>query len=317
MTGLQADVRPRACGAPWCSSCRSPRCWPPSRRRSSCCIAPARFTAEDVPVVAGVLMWWALGLHVLRRLHVRAEVVLLASGHEAHPCTRTSWRPRSTSVLYAVLARGVAGWDGLGIIGIPIADGIFFCGHLLALSVILRTRIGGLDGQGDRGGPSSRSWPARWRARALHGLLMQLTAGLGGLPAGFLIQLLVAGAGGLVVAYGAWPLLARARTGDVHRAPDEASSAQAGSRRERRSHSYRLTTRPSVSMPPCAATRTVAAIDRIVVIDDASSDGTADLAASAGAEVLRLDEQPRQGRCAAGRARPRGRRRRRACAARR
>ncbi|MDO8848568.1 MAG: glycosyltransferase family 2 protein [Coriobacteriia bacterium] len=37
------------------------------------------------------------------------------------------------------------------------------------------------------------------------------------------------------------------------------------------------------------ATRTVAAIDRILVIDDASTDGTADLAASAGAEVLRLE----------------------------
>ncbi len=37
------------------------------------------------------------------------------------------------------------------------------------------------------------------------------------------------------------------------------------------------------------AARTVSAIDRVLVIDDASTDGTADLAASAGAEVLRLE----------------------------
>jgi len=36
------------------------------------------------------------------------------------------------------------------------------------------------------------------------------------------------------------------------------------------------------------AARTIAGVDRIVVIDDASSDGTADLAAAAGAEVVRL-----------------------------
>lgn len=44
-----------------------------------------------------------------------------------------------------------------------------------------------------------------------------------------------------------------------------------------------------------AGARSVAEIDRVVVIDDASTDGTADLAAAAGAEVLRLDHNRGKG----------------------
>lgn len=44
-----------------------------------------------------------------------------------------------------------------------------------------------------------------------------------------------------------------------------------------------------------AGARSVAEIDRVVVIDDASTDGTADLAAAAGAEVLRLDRNRGKG----------------------
>jgi len=164
-----------------------------------------RFTAADVPVVAGVLSWWALGLTFY------AGYMFVLKSFYSLQDTRT---PMYTNIvattihiaLYAVLARGVGSWDGLGIIGIPIADGIFFCGHLLALSIILRKRIGALDGRAIARtfakvvASSAAGAGAAW-------LLMQLTARLADIPAGFIVQLFVAGTGGLVVAYGAMALL--------------------------------------------------------------------------------------------------------------
>jgi len=164
-----------------------------------------RFTAADVPVVAGVLMWWALGLTFF------AGYMFVLKSFYSLQDTRT---PMYTNIvattvhvaLYALLARGVATWSGLGIIGIPIADGIFFACHLLALILILRRRIGGLDGRSIAltflkvGVASGIGALAAWA-------LMHLTEGLAQLPAGFIIQLLVAGIGGLGVAYGSMAVL--------------------------------------------------------------------------------------------------------------
>ncbi|MDO8848567.1 MAG: murein biosynthesis integral membrane protein MurJ [Coriobacteriia bacterium] len=172
-----------------------------------------RFTADDVPVVAGVLSWWALGLTFY------AGYMFVLKSFYSLQDTRTPMYTNIVAttihiVLYAVLARGIAGWDGLGIIGIPIADGIFFCGHLLALSIILRKRIGALDGR-------AIAWTfVKVVASSVAGaaaawLLMQLTAGLADIPAGFIVQLFVAGTGGLVVAYGAMALLRVPELGEV------------------------------------------------------------------------------------------------------
>ncbi len=159
-----------------------------------------RFTDSDVPVVAGVLMWWALGLTFF------AGYMFVLKSFYSLQDTRTPMYTNivATSihvVLYAVLARGVASWAGLGIIGIPIADGIFFAIHLLVLVLILRRRIGGLDGRS-----IALTFVKVVAASAVGalaaGVLMQVTAPLADLSAGFLIQLVIAGAGGLAVAYG-------------------------------------------------------------------------------------------------------------------
>lgn len=172
-----------------------------------------RFTAQDVPIVAGVLTWWALGLTFY------AGYMFVLKSFYSLQDTRT---PMYTNIvattvqvaLYAVLAKGIAGWSGLGIIGIPIADGIFFALHLLALALILRRRIGSFDGRlitvtfAKVVTASAAGAAAAW-------LLMRLTAGLSGLPAGFLVQLAAAGLIGLAVAFGAMTLLKVPELADV------------------------------------------------------------------------------------------------------
>jgi putative peptidoglycan lipid II flippase len=158
-----------------------------------------RFTAEDVPIVAGVLMWWALGLTFF------AGYMFVLKTFYSLQDTKT---PMYTNMvvmvlhigLYALLALGIAGWGGLGIIGIPIADGASFAVHMLVLVLILRRRIGGLDGRAITLTflkvvvASAAGALAAWA-------LTRLTGGLMNVSGGFLIQLLVAGVGGLAVAY--------------------------------------------------------------------------------------------------------------------
>ena len=126
-----------------------------------------RFTADDVPVVAGSSQLVGARLDVLRRLHVRAEVVLFASGH-AHTHVHEHRGDHDPSFFTPCWRRGVGGWDGLGIIGIPIADGIFFCGHLLALSVDPAQAHRRARRQGDRL-DLRQGRGARWSAQLLHG----------------------------------------------------------------------------------------------------------------------------------------------------
>jgi putative peptidoglycan lipid II flippase len=164
-----------------------------------------RFTAEDVPVVAGVLLWWAIGLaffagymFVLKSFYSLQDT--------ATPMYTNIVATTLHVVLYAGLTRGLGAWDGLGIIGIPIADGIFFFGHLIALLVILRRRVGPIEGKAlaltfaKVAVGSAAGAGVAWGA-------MALTSGLAELPAGFLLQLLVAGTAGLVTAYGAMTAL--------------------------------------------------------------------------------------------------------------
>ncbi|MBS3957628.1 MAG: murein biosynthesis integral membrane protein MurJ [Clostridiales bacterium] len=103
-----------------------------------------RFTSADIPVVAEVLVWWAAGLFFF------AGFMFVLKTFYSLKDTRT---PAITNLvltgvqigLYAVLAGGVTGWAGLGLIGIPIADGIFFAISLAVLLFILRSRVGGLE----------------------------------------------------------------------------------------------------------------------------------------------------------------------------
>jgi putative peptidoglycan lipid II flippase len=106
-----------------------------------------RFTAEDIPLVAEVLVWWAAGLFFF------ASFMFVLKTFYSLKDTRT---PALVNLgltvvqiaLYAALTTGVAGWAGLGLKGIPIADGIFFLLSVTALGTILSRRIGGFDAGG-------------------------------------------------------------------------------------------------------------------------------------------------------------------------
>lgn len=106
-----------------------------------------RFTAADVPPVAEILGWWAAGLFFF------ASFMYVLKTFYSMQDTRT---PMLTNLaltvvqvaLYAVLTTGVAGWAGVGLIGIPIADGVFYLLSAATLALILRSRIGGYDMRG-------------------------------------------------------------------------------------------------------------------------------------------------------------------------
>lgn len=158
-----------------------------------------RFTAEDVPIVAGVLLWWAVALPFYA-----GYMYVLKSFYSLQDTTTPMYTNIVTTILqvmlYAVLVRGLASWNGLGIIGIPIADGIFFVVHLGALLFILRRRTGAFDGRAIARTLGNVVLASGAGALAAWGLL-QLTSALAEVRAGFLLQLALAGLAGLGVAY--------------------------------------------------------------------------------------------------------------------
>ncbi|MHB8761667.1 MAG: murein biosynthesis integral membrane protein MurJ [Coriobacteriia bacterium] len=164
-----------------------------------------RFTAEDVPVVAGVLMWWAIALPFF------AGYMYVLKSFYSLQDTRT---PMYTNIgatavhvaLYALLVGGAGTWGGLGIIGIPIADGVFFLGHLLTLLLILRRRVGPLDGRAVTGTFAKVAAASAAGAVVAWGVV-QSTGVLLTLPAGFLAQLAMSGIAGLATAYAAMAAL--------------------------------------------------------------------------------------------------------------
>jgi putative peptidoglycan lipid II flippase len=173
------------------------------------------FTAEDVPVVAGVLTWWALGLFFF------AGYMFVLKSFYSLQDTKT---PMYTNIvatalhvgLYAALTTGVAGWGGLGIIGIPIADGIFFFCHLLALVTILRRRLGGVEGR-TIVGTLAKSTAGAVLGAGVAWAAMRLTDSLTGVTGGFILQLAIAGILGLIVCYGALALMRVPEVGAIVR----------------------------------------------------------------------------------------------------
>lgn len=105
------------------------------------------FKAEDVPQVAQALRLWALGLvfyalmmFVLRTFYSMKDTTTPMLANLALTPVQIG--------LYLVLTTGVAGWAGVGIGGIPIADGAFYVLLFVTLAFLLRRRIGGYDLRG-------------------------------------------------------------------------------------------------------------------------------------------------------------------------
>lgn len=165
-----------------------------------------RFTAENIPVVAGVLFWWALAL-VFFAGYMFVLKTFYSLQDTATPMYTNLVATTLHIALYAGLTTGIGAWSGLGIIGIPIADGIFYCGHMIALLLILRRRIGGIQAH------ALASTFVKVAVSALLGsgaawAVYVTTNGLSALSAGlFLVQLALGLSVGLTVAYGAMALL--------------------------------------------------------------------------------------------------------------
>ena len=165
------------------------------------------FTSNDVPIVASVLMWWALGL-----VFFASHMFVLKSFYSLQD-TKT---PMYTNIvltllhvgLYAALTTGwgVSGWSGLGIIGIPISDGIFYALHVVVLIVILHRRVGTIDERSILV-TLAKAAVASAAGAGVATVAMRLTGGLEDVTGGFLVQMLVAGVVGVAATYGLMTLL--------------------------------------------------------------------------------------------------------------
>lgn len=104
-----------------------------------------RFDAADVPAVASVLRVWAAGL-----VFFACMMFTLRAFYSLRDTRTPMFVNLGTSAIqiggYVVLTTGVLGWPGLGIEGVPLADGIFYVAQFVLLASVLRSRTGGWDG---------------------------------------------------------------------------------------------------------------------------------------------------------------------------
>jgi putative peptidoglycan lipid II flippase len=163
------------------------------------------FKAEDVAPVANALRFWAAGLVFYAGMMFVLRTFYSLKDTRTPMLANLVLTPLQIG-LYLVLSTGMLGWPGLGIIGIPIADGIFYSLLFVTLALLLRRRIGGYDLRG-----VARTFATMLFASALGGAVAFGVAALLAPPVpGFsaaLIQVSVAGAVGLVVAFGIGRLL--------------------------------------------------------------------------------------------------------------
>ncbi|NTU71113.1 MAG: murein biosynthesis integral membrane protein MurJ [Coriobacteriia bacterium] len=164
------------------------------------------FTAEDIPLVAGALRWWAAGL-----IFYALTMFLLRTFYSLKDTKTPMWVNLALTIgvqitLYVVLSTGVGEWAGIGINGIPMADvAAYFC-ISVTLGLLLRRRIGGFDSSGVTwtfarmafasaiGGAAA--WAITWAS-----------PGLAGNPGGALIQVTLGGIVGLGIAFGVGRIL--------------------------------------------------------------------------------------------------------------
>jgi putative peptidoglycan lipid II flippase len=157
------------------------------------------FKASDVPLVVGALRWWAAGL-----VFYATTMFLLRSFYSLKD-TRTPMYANLglTAVqigLYLVLSTGIAGWHGIGINGIPIADAIFFVLSSATLGLLLRRRIGGFDARGVVSTYVRMALASVIAAACSYGIAYLLEPLVRGVL-GALAQVAVAGIAGLAIAF--------------------------------------------------------------------------------------------------------------------
>jgi putative peptidoglycan lipid II flippase len=158
-----------------------------------------RFTADDIPMVASVLQWWAVGLFFF------AAFMFILKSFYSLKDTRTPMLANLALVglhigLYALLTTGGFGFAGLGLIGIPIADAAFYGVGALLLALLLRRKIGGFDAVG-----IARVTVLIVVASALGGLAAWIVSGalppIDSSPGAALLNITISGGFGLTVAW--------------------------------------------------------------------------------------------------------------------
>lgn len=164
-----------------------------------------RFTAADVPVVAEVLSLWAITLVVYSTF----MFVLRSFFSLQDPRTPAITNAITTVLqvaLYATLTVGVGRWAGLGLAGVPVAEGIFFLVHSAVLLTILRRRIPGLALRGTFA-VLGKVLVASAAGGGIAYALVRLVPVPEGLGAGLLVQVVATAAVGVSAAWGLAALL--------------------------------------------------------------------------------------------------------------
>lgn len=105
------------------------------------------FQASDVPRVAMALRLWAAGLLFFAGMMFVLRTFYSLKDTRTPMLANLALTPVQIG-LYVLLTTGVGGWSGMGLGGIPIADGIFYALMFGALAILLRRRIGGYDLRG-------------------------------------------------------------------------------------------------------------------------------------------------------------------------
>jgi len=159
-----------------------------------------RFDSAAVPDVAQALRFWAVGL-----VFFACMMFVLRAFYSLKDTKTPMLANLATTAIqvggYLLFTRGVAGWHGLGVNGVPLADGIFYVVQFALLALLLRRRIGGFDLRGFTGVFVRMAFASV--AGGLVALaLSRLTAPAASGFAGSLLQVAVGGLGGLTVAFG-------------------------------------------------------------------------------------------------------------------
>lgn len=168
-------------------------------------LASGKFTLADVPIVAGVLRFWGLGV-----FSFAAYTFTLRSFYALQdartPMITNVFATTLQIALYSALTLGIAGWSGFGLSGIGLADAVAYSAHVCVLLFILRRKIGPLAGK-VLGSSVARVAVAATAGGMVAWGVAALMTPVGVLPGGFLLQLLAGGALGLLVAFGGSALL--------------------------------------------------------------------------------------------------------------
>jgi putative peptidoglycan lipid II flippase len=106
-----------------------------------------QFKVRDVAPVASALRFWAMGLVFFACMMFVLRTFYSLKDTRTPMLANLALTPVQIG-LYVLLTTGLLGWAGLGVNGIPLADGVFYLLMLVTLALLMRRRLGGYDFRG-------------------------------------------------------------------------------------------------------------------------------------------------------------------------